>query len=67
MNNVASIVLLGTPIGSIVSKSLNSALDITFVWPSLYTIVNSYSKNNNNHLPIRPYTCGLFTKQTKAI
>ncbi len=41
-------------------------LTIMCVLPNLQTTMNSNSKNNNNHMAILLYTCGLLTKYTKA-
>jgi hypothetical protein len=41
-----------TPMGYVISSSLDNAFVTTWVMASLYTTVKSYSKNNNNHLVI---------------
>ncbi len=48
--------------GSIIFGGLDNAFAIAGVLHGLYTIMKSYSKNNNNHLAIFPKTCGLLSK-----
>jgi hypothetical protein len=58
VEHLASMVWSNTHVGSIISSSLDNVFATTWVLPGLYTIVKSYSKNNNNHLAILPKTCG---------
>ncbi len=52
----------GTPMGFVVFGSVDNASTTTWILHGLYTIVKSYSKNNNNHLAILPEICGLLTR-----
>ncbi len=46
----------------LIFSNLDNAFATTWILPSLYTIMKSYSRNNNNHLVILPKTYGLLTK-----
>jgi hypothetical protein len=61
-NELAYVVWSGTYVGSVISNNLNNACATTWVLPSLYTIVKSYYRNNNNHRAILLETCGLLIK-----
>jgi len=55
-------VWFNTRMGFVIFGSFNNAFAITWILLSLYTIMKSYSKNNNNHLAILFETYGFLTK-----
>jgi hypothetical protein len=61
-NKLASMFCFGTLVGSMASRNLDKTFAITWILLGLYTIVESYSRNNSNHLAIFLKTYGLFTK-----
>jgi hypothetical protein len=61
-NKLVSVVCFGILEGFVTSGNVNKTYVTTRVLPGLYTIVKSYSRNNNNHLVILLETYGLFTK-----